>query len=154
LVIERFQIEAFGELIVGVALMIYTIPLLNITLTFGTIGLGLLFIILGALIYTSIKLITASIGFWVINSMPIMTTVYNIADFSKYPTTIFPKVIQYTVTYLIPFAFVSFLPATALLNRSNGLEILLGSIIAVSVLSIAAYRLWVLGLKSYQSVGS
>ena len=154
LVIERFQIEAFGELIVGVALMIYTIPLLNIDLTVWTVLLGLLFIILGSLIYTSIKLITASIGFWVINSMPIMTTVYNIADFSKYPTTIFPKVIQYTVTYLIPFAFVSFLPATALLNRSNGLEILLGSVIAVSVLSIAAYRLWVLGLKSYQSVGS
>ncbi|KAF0222357.1 MAG: hypothetical protein FD133_1067 [Erysipelotrichaceae bacterium] len=154
LIIERFQIEAFGELIVGVALMVITIPALNIEVNLMTVSLGLLFIILGSLIYTSIKLITASIGFWVINSMPIMTTIYNIADFSKYPTTIFPKVIQWTVTYLVPFAFVSFLPATVLLNRADGSGILLGSIIAVAILTISAYRLWVLGLKSYQSVGS
>jgi len=154
LVIERFQVEAFGELAVGVALMVYTIPQLNIPVTFGTIALGLLFIILGSLIYTSIKLITASIGFWVINSMPIMTTIYNIADFSKYPTTIFPKVIQWTVTYLIPFAFVSFLPATVLLNRTDGTPILIGSVIAVTLLTVSAYSLWKLGLKSYQSVGN
>lgn len=154
LVIERFQIEAFGELIVGIALMFYTVPLLNIPITVQTLFLALLFIVLGALIYTSIKLITASIGFWVINSMPIMTTIYNIADFSKYPTTIFPKVIQWTITYLIPFAFVSFLPATALLDRTGDVGVVLGSVIAVILLTIFAYRLWILGLKSYQSVGS
>lgn len=154
LVIERFQVEAFGELAVGVALMIYTIPLLDIQVNLGTILLGILFIILGALIYTSIKLITASIGFWVINSMPIMTTIYNIADFSKYPTTIFPKAIQWTVTYLIPFAFVSFLPATVLLNRADATPILIGSVIAVMILTSFAYFLWTLGLKSYQSVGN
>lgn len=154
LVIERFQIEAFGELIVGVALMVYTIPLLKIPMTISNLFFGLIFIVLGALIYMSIKLITASIGFWVINSMPIMTTIYNIADFSKYPTTIFPKVIQWTVTYLIPFAFVSFLPASALLDRGNPWEILGGSAFAVVILSGFAYRIWVLGLKSYQSVGS
>jgi ABC-2 type transport system permease protein len=135
-------------------LMIYTIPLLDITISVGTVLLGLLFIILGSLIYTSIKLITASIGFWVINSMPIMTTIYNIADFSKYPTTVFPKVIQWTVTYLIPFAFVSFLPATVLLKGADATPILIGSIIAVSILSVSSYLLWTLGLKSYQSVGN
>jgi len=154
LVIERFQIEAFGELIVGIVLMFYTVPLLNIPVTVQTFFLALLFIVLGALIYTSIKLITASIGFWVINSMPIMTTIYNIADFSKYPTTIFPKVIQWTITYLIPFAFVSFLPATALLDRTGDGGVVMGSVIAVVLLTIFAYRLWILGLKSYQSVGS
>ena len=154
LIIERFQIEAFGELAVGIALMVYTIPQLNIKITLGTVLLGLLFIILGALIYTSIKLITASIGFWVMNSMPIMTTIYNIADFSKYPTTIFPKAIQWVVTYLVPFAFVSFLPASVLLNQAEGTPILIGSVIAVSILTIAAYFLWTLGLKSYQSVGN
>ncbi len=154
LVIERFQVEAFGELAVGVVLMVVTIPQLHIPVTIGTIALGLLFIILGSLIYTSIKLITASIGFWVINSMPIMTTIYNIADFSKYPTTIFPRVIQWTVTYLIPFAFVSFLPATVLLNRADGTPILIGSVIAVTLLTVSAYALWNWGLKSYQSVGN
>jgi len=154
LVIERFQIEAFGELIVGVALMVYTIPLLKIPMTISNLLFGLIFIVLGALIYMSIKLITASIGFWVINSMPIMTTIYNISDFSKYPTTIFPKVIQWTVTYIIPFAFVSFLPASTLLNRGNPWEIFGGSGFAVAILSVFAYRIWVLGLKSYQSVGS
>lgn len=154
LVIERFQVEAFGELAVGVALMVYTIPQLNVPITVGTVALGLLFILLGALIYTSIKLMTASIGFWVINSMPIMTTIYNIADFSKYPTTIFPKAIQWTVTYLIPFAFVSFLPATVLLNRADGFPVLAGSVIAVTIFAFCAYKLWTLGLKSYQSVGN
>ena len=153
-IVERFQIEAFGELAIGVILVGYAIPRLSITWTPATIGLALLFIVLGSLIYTSIKLITASIGFWVINSMPIMTTVYNIADFSKYPTTIFPKLVQALVTYFIPFAFVSFLPATALMNKADSLPILMESIVAVGVLSFLAYRLWLKGLASYQSVGN
>jgi ABC-2 type transport system permease protein len=86
--------------------------------------------------------------------MPIMTTVYNIADFSKYPTTIFPRVIQTMVTYVIPFAFVSFLPATALMNKADSLGILMGSVLAVALLSFLAYRLWLKGLASYQSVGN
>jgi ABC-2 type transport system permease protein len=141
-------------LAIGIILVAYAIPRLAIVWTPMTILLALVFILLGSLIYTSIKLITASIGFWVINSMPIMTTIYNIADFSKYPTTIFPKLVQALVTYFIPFAFVSFLPATALMNKTDSTGILVGSIVAVSLLSLLAYRLWLKGLSSYQSVGN
>jgi ABC-2 type transport system permease protein len=128
-IVERFQIEAFGELAIGILLVGYAIPRLAIVWTPLSVLLALVFILLGSLIYTSIKLITASIGFWVINSMPIMTTVYNIADFSKYP-------------------------ATALMNKADSIGILLGSVLAVSLLSFLAYRLWLKGLASYQSVGS
>jgi len=58
------------------------------------------------------------------------------------------------VTYLIPFAFVSFLPATVLLKGADSIPILLGSILAVSILTVSSYFLWTLGLKSYQSVGN
>lgn len=151
---ERFQPEAFGELIVGVILIAYTLDKVGITLNLLTLGMMLIYVIMGSMIYTGIKLITASVGFWAMNSMPLMTSVYNIADFSKYPIVIFPKVVQIIITYVIPFGFVSFFPANSILNHSSSMDVLMGSSVALILLWIVAYRLWLYGLKSYQSVGS
>jgi ABC-2 type transport system permease protein len=87
------------------------------------------------------------------NSMQVMVTVYNISDFAKYPITIFPTLIQTIITYVVPFAFVSFYPAKVLLNQANGLSILAQSSIALLIMASCALWVWNTGLKGYESTG-
>lgn len=153
IVAERFQHEAFGELIIGGLLIAITFPSLGIQPSLWTILMMFALIIIGSLIYTSIKLLTASISFWTMNSMQVMVTVYNISDFAKYPITIFPTLIQTIITYVVPFAFVSFYPAKVLLNQANGLSILAQSSIALLIMASCALWVWNTGLKGYESTG-
>ena len=77
---------------------------------------------------------------------------------TNYPITIFPKAIQFILTFLLPFAFLNFYPASALLGKAipQGypailpfLSPLVGALVfALSVL------LWNWGLKHYKSTGS
>jgi ABC-2 type transport system permease protein len=154
LISERFQQEAFGELIVGITLIFYSIGRVDLRFGFFEILATLLLILIGALIYTSIKLLTGSISFWIMNSMQLMTSVYNLADFAKYPTPIFPVAIQVLITYVVPFAFVSFLPASYLMRKTELPGVLFGSVMALTLIGSAALWLWHKGLNSYQSSGS
>lgn len=153
IIAERFQHEALGELIVGGLLIYITFPSLGITPTLPMVGLIVVLILIGSLIYTSLKLLTASISFWTMNSMQVMVTVYNISDFAKYPITIFPTIIQTMITYVVPFAFVSFFPAAVLLNQANGLSILIQSSIACMITGSCALWVWNKGLRGYESSG-
>lgn len=153
IIAERFQHETLGELIVGGLLIAITFPSLGITPTLPMIGLIVVLILIGSLIYTSLKLLTASISFWTMNSMQVMVTVYNISDFAKYPITIFPTLIQTMITYVVPFAFVSFFPASVLLNQANGLSILLQSTLACMITGSCALWVWNKGLRGYESSG-
>lgn len=151
---ERFQPEAFGELAIGVILIAWTSARMNIAFTPQMFAITILLIFSGALIYTSIKLLGATTGFWIMNSMPLMTFVYGFADFAKYPTVIFPKIIQVLVTVIFPFAFVSFYPASYLLGMSDPIFVVLGSLAASSIFAIISYQFWKFGLANYTSAGN
>ena len=154
IVSERFQHEAFGEIVTGLLLVYITFPSLGITVSPLNLLILMILILLGAGIYTSIKLLTASTAFWTMNSLQLMVTVYNISDFSKYPISIFPSFIQILITYVVPFAFVSFFPASFLLNQINPGQVLLGSSCAFIIMAFLAMSLWQYGIKNYQSSGN
>jgi len=152
--IERFQPDAFGELILGTGLAIYALTNLSIAfLGWRLLGL-LVFIIIGTFIFTAIKLLTASTAFWIKNCYPLMQITYDLNDYSKYPRTIFPKVIQFIMTFVVPFALVSFFPSLFLLGRLSFLEVLVIILPVTVFLAFLAFFVWKRGLKHYESSGS
>lgn len=62
ILVETFQIDALGELLVGVLLLLMTIT--SLTWTWAKVFLFLISIPFATLIYTSLKIVTASIAFW------------------------------------------------------------------------------------------
>ena len=107
----------------------------------------------GALIYSAIKLFFASFAFWVKISGPFLQAAYNMADFAKYPTEIYAKAIRFIITWVIPFAFVAYLPASYFLGKGTIKVIGIECVIAV-VFWTAAYALFTKGTKVYESAGN
>ena len=110
--------------------------------------------VFATMIYTSLKIMTSAIAFWTKASGHITHMLYAVNGFSKYPVTIYNKAIRTIITYVIPFAFTAYYPASYFLTGENGLFCVGGTVIAGSVLFAVALFVWNRGLKAYESAGS
>jgi ABC-2 type transport system permease protein len=148
-----FNEEAVGNFLLGGVLIAATGRALGIFASpFHLIYLAVA-VASGAVIFFAINLITGVSAFWIINSIPVMGAVFENYLFAHYPITIYPRAIRIALTWLIPYAFASFYPASYLLGRDVGPLVWISPLVAV-VLLVIGYRLWLAGLRRYDSTGS
>ena len=152
--IERFQPDAFGEIILGIALVVVTTINLGISMTVFNLFALLSFIFIGIFVFTALKLLTSSTSFWLKDAYPLMQITYNISDYTKYPLLIFPKAIQLIMTFIIPFALISYYPALYLLGTYS-YPFVMGylSLVTFTLIYFALF-VWKKGIKHYESAGS
>lgn len=112
----------------------------------------------GILIQSAVFIAGSSVGFFTVQDNPVVDMVYTLKGFVNYPITIFPRALQFFLTFMLPFAFINFYPAAMLLQKEipAGYPAVLPYLppvvgIFVFVLSI---RLWNWGLSHYQGTGS
>ena len=157
---EKLQPDAVGELLVGTILVIYSIVKGVVVVDALHVIMFFVSVFAGALIYSAIKLFFASLAFWVKISGPFLQAAYNMADFAKYPTEIYAKFIQFIITWIIPFAFVAYLPASYFLGVDGfmglnnniiviGIEVVIGIVFA-----LLAYAVFNKGTRVYESAGN
>lgn len=152
--VEKLQIDALGELIMGIALICVTLPSLAIQWSLVKILLTLLVIPFATLIYTGIKIATAAIAFWTKRSGNITYMFYMVNDFAKYPVSIYNNFVKTIITYVIPFAFTAFYPASYILTGENPwYNIGLTVVIAIVIMAVGIF-IWNKGIKAYESAGS
>lgn len=154
-IFEKLQPDALGELLVGTVLLILSLTKGIVIVDAMHIVLFIVSAIAGAVIYTAVKLLFASLAFWMKVSGPVLYTAYQLADFAKYPTEIYAKGIRFVITWVIPFAFVAYLPASYFLKPGVSPLATIGveCVIAV-VLFVFAYLIFTLGTKNYESAGN
>lgn len=153
---EKLQPDALGELLVGTILVVYSAAKGVVVLDAVHIGLFVVSVLAGALIYTAIKLLFASLAFWIKRSGPFLQLAYDMAEFAKYPTEIYAKALRFVITWVIPFAFVAYLPAGYFLNAGIGNHMgVIGIECAIAaVFWLIAYAVFHKGISIYESAGN
>lgn len=153
-IMEALQFDALGELITGIALMAIASVKLGIDYSVGKILLMLLAFVFGTVIYTAIKIAGAALALWMKSSGSILQVFYMTSDFAKYPVTIYNGFVKNIVTYIIPFAFTAYYPASYILRGNDPWFCFgVGTIIAAVLLTLSIL-LWNKGLSAYESAGS
>lgn len=152
--VEKLQIDALGELIMGISLITITLPMVNIQWSVAKVLLGILAVFFATFIYVGLKTITGAIAFWVKRSGHVMNMFYMMNDFSKYPVSIYNAGIRCVITYIVPFAFTAYYPALYLLTGENPLYNIGGSFVAAVLLMLVGIFVWNKGIKAYESAGS
>lgn len=151
---EKFQIDAFGELIIGIVLLCTSLTSIAVEWSVIKVLLVITAIIFASFIYTGIKIGTAAIAFWIKRSGNITFMFYMVNDFVKYPIDIYNNVVRSVLTYVIPFAFTSYFPAKYFLTGENPL-INIGMTVLVSIIIMTiGILIWNKGLLAYESAGS
>ncbi len=150
---------AIGHGALGICLFIFSANNVQIVWNFWNIIYCISSIIGGVFIQAAIFLVVASLSFFFIKTGSIRELLYwNTRKFANYPISIFPKFVKIFMTYIIPFAFVNYFPATYLLDKDSG-EFLgktfcyITPVIGI-VMFGAAYLFWNYSLKRYKSTGN
>lgn len=114
----------------------------------------------GALIDFSITLTIATLAFWVVRVETLRYVVMSLEqDFTRYPISIYTRGVRLFLTFVVPFAFMNYFPATVLLHKVDGgfaFDPRLGLLTPVvgALWVSAAYAFWRRGLRRYQGTGS
>jgi len=76
-----------------------------------------------------------------------------ITELSRVPLSVFPKLIQHILTFIIPLGFIAFFPVQIIRNQASFSLVLLGELVVIVVLYLLSKVTWKLGLKHYSGVG-
>ena len=156
---DYINLIGLTDLFPGVLIFIYAAASVHYSITFVSI-INLILIIIGAtLIRGGIYAILGNIAFWTKSSRALISMAITIMDKSiMYPMSIYGRMLQAVFTFIIPFGFIAFMPASQILGKSSGVS-LPGNIaiwtfgIGVLLFSLGAL-IFKKGLTIYESAGN
>ena len=148
-------IHGIGNMALGIVLFSTSLAHVHIAWTAARVLFIPLFIVSACVIRTAISFAANCSAFWLKaynNAFPLM--VYQIADFAKYPTSIFGKAIEAFVIFVVPYAFISYIPAVWLFGKAWWGVLAWGSPLVALWLVLLARAVFYRGLKAYDGSGS
>lgn len=116
------RIPALGDLLSGLAILIAA--LVNVDIGWSPAKIAFLIISIpgAALIDGAFQVAAASFTFRYLQSMPLRIILDDFQGrFASYPVDIFDRPIRYFLTWIVPMAFMAWVPATVLLDRTDTL---------------------------------
>ncbi len=156
---RKLRVNCFGDLIGGITLLSFASVGTAVDWSPPKIVFLVLAVIGGALVEGAIQIALGSLSFRYLNLGAIRVTVNETFNqYGNYPQSIFPRALEFMLTFILPVAFVAFLPASAILDRTAELHVspILAWIapIAGVILFSIAIRIWHRQSRHYQSSGN
>lgn len=157
LMFTEFRITVLGDFVGGVAILLVALSQLKLTWSATDVALIVLAIVGGAMLDGAFQILPASLAFKFIESFPARVVFDDFfSRYGNYPTDIFGHIASRVLTFLIPLAFVAWLPASALLNKPTFLPLWAGwlSLPVGTVAITLAITVFMRASRGYQSSGS
>lgn len=131
-------------------LFYYALKNLNFEISWALLGVGFLFSIVSLILYFTVLSFIATLTFWIHRNDTFNTLIFNVSQLARYPRQIYQHIVGKVLTFGIPLALISSIPAEVALQFENGL--LPYFFIGITALFYALGRIfWHYGLRKYTS---
>ncbi|MFJ9621579.1 ABC transporter permease [Streptomyces sp. NPDC101181] len=156
---DRFALRRIGRVTQGLAVLGYALVTLDIAWTPVKVLLLPVMVVSGAAIFGAVFVAGAAFQFLAQDASQVQNSfTYGGTTLLQYPPTVFAKDLVRGVTFVIPLAFVSWLPALYVLDREYPVDLpqwvaFLPPVVAAGCLALAGLA-WRAGLRTYRSTGS
>lgn len=158
LIWQRFGDTFIGQIIVTLFFLGFAIYEKNSYFTPFKVIYFTVCIISGILIQLAAMILVGSISFWTLKSSSIgKIFYYDIRKMTQYPLIIYPKFIQYLLTFILPWGFINYYPVTFLLEKNTEYtsNVLTFAPLVVGILFLSiALNVFRKGVNHYSGVGS
>jgi ABC-2 type transport system permease protein len=155
--LSTFSINVFGDLLVAATLMFMAINRFDLSWTPHRIVLLLLGLLTGLLVEAAIHTAISAAGLHLPGTVYWSSWVEELmATFGNYPLNILPGLVQGAFTYLLPIAFLAYLPASAITGQDQGRGVPGWVLVLAPLIGVAGFvasrLLWNASLRRYQGV--
>jgi ABC-2 type transport system permease protein len=151
--IRSVEVWRLTDVVFGVALAVYATTAMTGGLSALQVGQFLAVLAAGAVILYSFWLTLATLAFWVVRVDNLEMIFWNVFQAARFPLSIYPVWIQRGLTYLVPLAFVTTIPARALTSTLEPSVLLLALTMAV-LAALAATGFFKIGLRRYSGASA
>ncbi|MER6450891.1 ABC transporter permease [Streptomyces venezuelae] len=156
---DRFALRRLGRIGQGLGVMVWAVWSLDVDWTAGKVLLVPVMVIAGAGLFAAVMVTGAAFQFVAGDAAEVQNSfTYGGCTMLQYPPTVFAKDLLRGVTFVVPLAFVNWLPALYVLGRPDPLGLpgwvaFLSPLVAF-VVFLPASLAWRAGVRSYRSTGS
>ncbi|MEV0252772.1 ABC transporter permease [Streptomyces sp. NPDC050732] len=156
---DRFGLHRIGRLTQGALVLAYALVVLDIDWTPLKVLVVPLMLLSGAGIFGAVFVAGGAFQFLAQDAAEVQNAfTYGGTTLLQYPPTVFAKDLVRGVTFVLPLAFVNWLPALYVLGRPYPLDLptwvaFTPPLVAAGCLALAGLA-WRTGLRSYRSTGS
>jgi len=156
---DRFGLRRLGRVTQGVCVLGYAVFALDISWTVLKVAMVPLMLLCGGAIFCSVFVAGAAFQFVAQDASEVQNSfTYGGQTLLQYPPSVFAKELVRGVTFVLPLAFVNWLPALYVLGRPYplGLPVWVAftpPVVAAGCCALAGLA-WRAGLRSYRSTGS
>jgi ABC-2 type transport system permease protein len=153
------DLRQVGAMLQGVLVFLYALDRLHISWSPQRVIVLVLMLVSAAAIFSGIYVITNSIAFWTTDAREVANSfTYGGQAFTEYPLHIFGVWFRRFLGYVIPLAFVNYLPALYILGKADPTHApvflrFMSPVVAVLVCAIAGW-VWRFSVRHYRSTGS
>ncbi|WP_412180286.1 ABC transporter permease [Streptomyces yangpuensis] len=156
---DRFALRRLGRVVQGLGVLGWALWSLEVDWTAGKVLLVPVMVLSGAAIFAAVMVAGAAFQFVAGDAAEVQNSfTYGGCTMLQYPPTVFATELLRGVTFIVPLAFVNWLPALYLLGRPDPLGLpgwaaFLSPLVAF-VVFVPASLAWRAGVRSYRSTGS
>ncbi|HUI63374.1 MAG TPA: ABC-2 family transporter protein [Bacteroidota bacterium] len=151
--IQRAEIWKLTDVALGLGVLVVALAHLGIRIgPWQAFGFSMALLAGGGIIY-SFWLILATLSFWLVRVENILVIFQSMYEAGRWPVSIYPKWLRFGLTFIVPVAFATTVPAQALAGHMTW-ETLLGAC-ALSVALLVLSRIcWLAGLRHYSGASA
>ena len=151
--IQRVAIWSLLDLLMGIGVLAAALVRLGKAIGAGQAAAFIGTLLAGAVIVYSFWLILASLSFWLVRVENLLEIFQSMYQAGRWPVSLYPGWLRFGLTFVVPVAFATSIPAEALTGRLGGAT-LLGAFGLAVLLAALARLVWRLGLRRYSGASA
>lgn len=151
---EIFNLSGVIQFIFGTILLIKAWISMNIAINLLIIIKIVILFFCASLFMIGLMLLAASSCFWTVNCETIITLIYKLKEYAKYPISIFNKTFRILFSFIIPIGFISYYPSISIIRGDKIDLIFLLTFLFGIIFFVFSYKVWMCGVRKYSGTGS
>ena len=145
---RRLDIWRFADVLLGLALAGYALARLHRVPSISQLAAFALTLVAAAVVVYAIWVILMSLAFWFVTVENIAVLFDSLFEGARYPVSAYPGALRFLFVYLIPIAWTTTVPASALTGRLRPALALVAAVVAALVFVLARV-VWRVALRRY-----
>ncbi len=155
----EFELRRGGKMVPPAMVLVWA--MFNVDVDWSVIQLVILVMALvcGTIMYSALWVLMASISFWAVASREATNAFTYGGQFAnEYPLHLYRGWIRLFLGWMVPLAYVAYVPSQHLLDAANPLSLpswlVFTTPVVTAAMVVVAHKAWRIGIRHYQSTGS
>lgn len=151
--VKQIAIWRLFDVFLGIGVLIYAVVQIGSEIGYLQAISFLIVMLSGGAIVYAFWLVLATLTFWFVKVDNILVIFQSMYTAGRWPIGIYPPWLRLTLTFLVPVAFATTVPAEAISGRLT-LETLVGSIALAAAMLVGSRLFWLFGLRHYSGASA